>query len=178
MKKETLALDIEVQYRGSDALSFSFNESTLRAIALELKTESEEVFVWNASNHVAVWVVGASADFVVSVFAQYQSHFIKMQLMDNTEAVKLFDNILEHNLWYNTSMTSKFEAFMQAYKLALEVQGLGPGLYPSVRESLNFFNNAPLVAASRNSWTTSSTTKNYDKVTVKAKDLFYHFGIN
>src|SRR5258706_11237630 len=146
---ETIALEIEIRtYRKRKVLCF--DRSMLDVVISGLSAVYKEAFVWLVGNHLMIWVVGNSSEFLVNAFIHHSDSYKKISLVSGTDADKLFDNIVQGKMWGDCSLMIKFHTLQRAYELSTGLHCLSAILHPMVSRGLTLFNDYLLNAGIRN----------------------------
>jgi len=181
---ETIVLEIELRDNGKSKESFRFNDTMLSAAISGLSVIYEEVFIWAVDNHVAVWAVGQSSDFLLNAFLHHRKHFKKLTVKTGEEAKELFASIVNGEAWRECNVLNKLSSIENANELSTELDCLKNNLRPMVSEGLSALNNTPVICSGKNSWSRVVNQKSRKKsqkdviMSVKSPDLFYRFCIN
>jgi hypothetical protein len=184
MKCEAVALSIEIKKSNNKNEKFHFNEVMLQAVLSGLSIAYQEVFIWQAGNHLAVWVVGDSADLLIHSFTHHKIHYKKVELLEGARANELLMQIAEGTAWNDCSIIDKLESFTRAYQLSSELNCLGSILFPLMTEGDSLLRTNAFILGSLNSWShgnkigTGRDTALADKIQIDSKSLFYRFSFN
>lgn len=181
---ETIVLEIELKGNEKSKESFHFNDTMLSAAMSGLSVIYEEVFIWAVGNHVAVWAVGQSSDFLVRAFLHHREHFKSLKVKTGEEAKDLFASIVNGEAWKECNLLNKLSSIESANELSADMDCLKNNLGQMVSEGLSVLNNNPVISSGKNSWSynadkKSKVTANKNAImSVQSPDLFYRFCIN
>lgn len=139
MKKQIIVLEIEIRSPRGFEEKFRFNDTMLRAIVSRLNVVYGEIFIWSADNHLAVWVEGDNAEYLLQAFVYHRRHFKKLQMKEGAQASDLLKKIIKGKVWNDRSMGMKLDSFQRGYALSKELDCLGTNLSSLLSESISLF---------------------------------------
>lgn len=136
--------------------SLLFNDKDVRAFLAGLSLVYEEVLIWTNRNQVAVWVRGTDP---VMICRAFQRHFVEiLEMHKGEDAINFFQDIIDGNVWSETSSIDKLFQLDHARALSYEVHALRSRLNMMVEEGIDSLTNRPVVFGLQNGWCNASSS--------------------
>lgn len=176
--EKIMCLSIEIKTEKSKAPQFCFHATMVQALLSGLSTMYSEVFFWSCGKRAAVWVVGAQTDFLVQAFMHHRDKFKTIQLLDQSMAISLFQEITSGSRWPEKSLPDKLKSLYESYDAASCMGTLGHNLQAHVLKGISSLRENPAIAGGKNSWKLPANAAWSSMVRIRSTDLFYRFSIN
>jgi hypothetical protein len=176
-QKRIIGLSIDL--KKSKSMEGVFSDQMLHAVMSALSVIYSEAFIWSMKNNLMVWVVGTDSELLVKIFLRNHILYNDIRLYSGIKAEDLFEDCVEGRALKEENMDVRMDSLYRGFEQAMDMNCLGPMLFPLVNNAKSLFTNNMRIVGVQNAASTGQKDEWSSKITkLTTPGFLYRFSIN
>jgi hypothetical protein len=175
MEMDQKLIGLSIALKESENHDAFFQDQMTHTILSALSIIYSEAFIWTMGNHMGVWVVGIDSELLVKIFLRNHIKYTDIQLVMGIKAEDLFEDIVEGRVHRTEAMELRMDSFYHGFEQSMDLNCLGPRLFPLVNNAKLLFANNMKIVGLQNSVSSGSTSP---QVICETPGFLYRFSVN
>jgi hypothetical protein len=159
----------------SEEKNFILNSQMTYTLLSALSIVYDEAFIWHQQTKLILCVFGSESELLLKIFLKNHISRRNVRLFEAIKAEDFFYELIEGRLGAEESMEVRMNSFNSGFELSMEMNCLGPMLFPMVNQAKALFtNNLKLVGLQGSAFDRGNTKV----MRARTPGFLYRFSMN